>query len=135
MYLRQKLNDIMGLVGGRQGEPDADTDPFKEEKVQRAKLVAALRDSSKWPEGFVWQFLHPETCALGLLAKMRPKSGVAYMPPDETAFLMGMSIENAIGVFGRGNGPRTTPEEVADLIEATAYEKYTPFGSRWAPKH
>lgn len=40
-----------------------------EQQAEREKAIALLRSPSSWPEGFVWGFTMPLTCAIGLFRK------------------------------------------------------------------
>lgn len=99
------------------------------EQKNRLTLIALLRDQSKWPAGFAWNFQSCSTCAIGLAFKTHAigmiDEGRQYIEP-----VLGLTQRQGIDIFAphtlpgglaEGYGlPRreVTPEMVADKLEA-----------------
>ena len=89
-------------------------------------LIYALRNREVWPEGFKWNYLMCQTCALGLAFRLwreidRPD--IDYVGPA-----VGLSERDAERVFLYARkytdvecGQGITPEMVADLLEAVVH--------------
>lgn len=121
----------------------AETPIRTKQELNRIALIDLLRDSSRWPEGFHWNYSYCHTCAIGLLCR----SGMVTAMPghinsqirdgellvkSENSFLvgyLGLSFEDVRYIFWRAHLPSdkfaqcwvesVRPERVADLLEAT----------------
>lgn len=78
-------------------------------------LAYALRHRDTWPAGFVWDYSHCETCAMGL----------TRMFWNQSIFtLFDIPMEARANIFGGAGRPSNTPqpdvtpEMVADAIDA-----------------
>jgi hypothetical protein len=88
-------------------------------------LSYILRHKELWPEGFVWDFSFPQSCALGLAQKIWPtpqelRPQITFPCMDaETMFCLTSTEANDIffesirGIFYRD----ITPTQVADRID------------------
>lgn len=91
-------------------------------------LAALLRDRSRWPDGFEWDFYDCRTCAMGLSQKTWKPEREKNPTVASTAALIGISVEKAHEIFAArpsvvwyNNGPRrlgVTPEDIAADLEA-----------------
>ena len=85
-------------------------------------LAEILRDRSRWPGGFVWDYSHCCTCAMGMAWKLWKFD---YSPHSHNmARNFGMKWEDATSIFTRlamhlGRSEYSvTPEDVASAIDA-----------------
>lgn len=120
---------------------------FVETAPSLRMLAAILRDKSRWPVGFEWDYSHCLTCAMGLAARLwmgmsatdftAPfKSTVQYQVGNAPQILFNMSIEEDDPIFRNAQcrfvkkpcdgisifdifscRSQVTPENVADAID------------------
>lgn len=89
--------------------------PTPKQLENRRILIAALRDRSKWPQGFEWDFRHRCGCALGLLDRLIFTRGGEFEREN-----LGISENERYRVFiapGPNGRATVTPEMVADRLE------------------
>ena len=91
------------------------TAPSKED------LIHLLRNESKWPEGFEFNFQNCSRCAIGLAHAVWPNV-IKHSASENVGDAIGISRDIAHRIFGRGNGAmdlsRVTAADVADMLEA-----------------
>lgn len=97
--------------------------------MRRADLIDMLRDRTRWPEGFVWEFSNCHRCGMGLLLEKYGYGPVEVGTQARIAELLGLSLLQVAAVFtipSRGfENPHerlaamalVTPEMVADRLE------------------
>ncbi|CAM6001458.1 unnamed protein product [Sphagnum balticum] len=87
-------------------------------------VSALLRDRSRWPLGFVWNYGQCRYCALGLTTQY---FGLGYEPLHwgQMAKTLGISEYNASKAFifarrhiGKKRLADVTPEDVADILDS-----------------
>lgn len=90
--------------------------PTPKQLKNRRILVAALRDRSKWPKGFEWDFRSCRTCAMGLAKELYLATGNYSR---SVADALGVNRRDALFVFTEEDieGAIVTPEMVADRLE------------------
>ena len=88
-------------------------------------VSALLRDRSRWPQDFVWNYRNCATCAMGLIEEYFGVS-IPYASHRKTyeavAAVVDISPENANRVFIHAGGATQDmgtilPEDVADVID------------------
>lgn len=90
--------------------------------VHPRDLAVLLRDPSKWPVGFSWNFYDCNRCAMGL---MSAAWNIQARTPGRAAVALGISSDQAHDIFGsrytghafpahRGH----EPEDIAADLEA-----------------
>lgn len=84
--------------------------------------IAILRDRTKWPKGFEWDYSSSCHCALGLFNEIWAEEG-CRPTVDAIGQLIGITPQRAIEAFA-GATIKTgkavtsvTPEDVADILE------------------
>jgi hypothetical protein len=81
-------------------------------------FAGILRDKSRWPKGFKWDFSNCQKCAMGLAHRLWKES--VPKPSSFTSHAVGKALglsegeSTLIFLFG---GSTTTPESVADAID------------------
>lgn len=93
-----------------------------------ADLAALLRDRSRWPKGFVWNYVSGRTCAIGLANRhwhgMAGSQVLAkFNPYDRARIFIHLDSElehDPRPWFWQRRRPYqgVTPEQVADAIDA-----------------
>lgn len=102
---------------------------YTEGERNRLKLAAMLRDQSRWPEGFRWDFRQFSTCAMGLwdgTVGFEFNGHTSIRCWGDIAVPFGFTEEGAQRIFAGEKacraifyGANITPEMVADELEAT----------------
>ena len=108
-------------------------------KFTLTDLSALLRDQSKWPKDFVWNYIHPLHCAIGLLNAMNITHHGTYDTTSLAEFFS-LPYETCLTIFSRAwlllgidlsdmthketcRAIQTiTPEQIADLIDKAIKE-------------
>ena len=104
------FNEFNEGDGGTVFAPDL-TQPSKE------ALIHLLRHKEKWPEGFAFQFSNCTTCAMGLTQRVWPEK-VRYPITCAVGDAIGITRDDASRIFCHGRGLLSTPEDIAELLEA-----------------
>lgn len=93
-----------------------------------AELSEILRDKSRWPEGFVWDYGHCQQCAMGLAAELW--ADTLRLPHHHFTIIaryFNMPFEKALEIFCHLDFwkrlDEITPERVADAIDAYLAER------------
>jgi hypothetical protein len=81
-----------------------------------AALRDLLRDKTKWPEGFRWNFGDFATCAIGLAQRAGLIEGVR--PVDVEAADLGIDEMDYWQLFISSGPSPMTPERVAERLDA-----------------
>lgn len=125
-------------------------DPLAMARKNRGELIALLRDSDRWPDGFKWDYSKCGTCAIGILvatSAVKPYCGpsmgyygweafvegslawdVSSGEANVVAAHVGLDPMRAAEIFlnarieiGIHGNARVLPEHVAALLEAAPY--------------
>ena len=95
-------------------------------------VSALLRDRSRWPSDFKWDYSGCATCAMGLVQEyfgvdlgVHDKDMIPYAMAKRTGDLIGISLKYAERIFVnlpyhvfKKEYSSITPEDVADAIDA-----------------
>lgn len=99
----------------------------------RGELIALLRDPALWPEGFAWDYINCNMCAMGLFLRAR---GIDYSgeeghnwfwEQDVISRAVGLSPNDGFNVFTSAGltlgipAGLVVPQHVAALLEAAPY--------------
>lgn len=79
-----------------------------------AQLATLLEHPDQWPEGFVWDFQHLDTCAIGL----GQKAGIltTHTNSDPIHEQLGLTPGRVLTLFAFYTGTPPTAPEVAQRI-------------------
>ena len=84
-------------------------------------LIHLLRNESKWPEGFEFNFQNCTKCAMGLAQAVWPHA-IKDTASQNVGDAIGISRDIAHRIFQAGGGAmdlsRVTAADVADMLEA-----------------
>jgi len=83
--------------------------------MRRSALISLLRDRSRWPKDFKWDFACGHSCAIGLGERVGLIRSIFTLLPD-------LGLPDGITAFKRSGYPGfetwdVTPEMVADHLE------------------
>jgi len=88
--------------------------------MRKSALISLLRDPSRWPKDFQWQFMDCRQCAMGLYAQVYENRIVAEGTGlSERRYLqsvLGLTESQASSAFSFG-GTYTTAADVAHTLE------------------
>lgn len=103
---------------GSPRDQEMSDEPTPQQFENRRILIAALRDRSKWPKGFKWDFERCSTCAIGLSRRLGLASKVSWAPFAMTkAFAIPAAMFQSAFLWSGGPEVEVTPEMVADRLE------------------
>lgn len=121
--------------------PGVELKPAISPQELRTKLIRLLRTPSQWPEGFVWDFEHCSTCAIGLAAcALGVNAGNVHLgfvdfslvrrEASALGVAVGLDMGDAYSIFvkagladrsRRGRVENVKPWQIADLLEAAPF--------------
>lgn len=82
-----------------------------------SQLAAILRDRSRWPDGFKWGYMLPQSCAIGLMNIVSDDEDCDILLEDAMGWGKFDEIFFSYGVQKEMDMADITPEHIAGAIE------------------